>query len=62
MRHTCKLSEAWICIVEQPSLPLPLKPASSLCLCSREDVARVLAGVLQAPPEHGLVFKVCSAL
>lgn len=29
---------------------------------SREDVARVLAGVLQAPPEHGLIFKVCSAL
>lgn len=25
---------------------------------SREDVARVLAGVLQAPPEHGLVFQV----
>ncbi len=29
-----------------------------LCFCSREDVARVLAGALQAPPEHGLVFQV----
>ena len=27
-------------------------------ICSREDVARVLAGALQAPPEHGLVFQV----
>ena len=29
-----------------------------MCLCSREDVARVLAGALQAPPDHGLVFQV----
>ncbi|KAL0037538.1 hypothetical protein WJX77_001459 [Trebouxia sp. C0004] len=28
---------------------------------SREDVARVLAGVLQAPPEHGLVFQVTAS-
>ncbi|DBA71979.1 TPA: hypothetical protein ACH3X2_010724 [Trebouxia sp. C0005] len=28
---------------------------------SREDVARVLAGALQAPPEHGLVFQVTAS-
>lgn len=28
------------------------------CCRSREDVARVLAGALQAPPEQGLVFQV----
>ena len=62
VRHTGKLSVACVCIAEQPTLLYHPKSASSFCLCSREDVARVLAGVLQAPPEHGLVFKVCSAL
>lgn len=28
---------------------------------SREDVARVLAGALQAPPDHGLVFQVTAS-
>ena len=33
-----------------------------LCVCSREDAARVLAGALQAPPAQGLVFQVCILL
>lgn len=38
--------------------------AGHLCIyfCSREDVARVLAGALQAPPAQGLVFQVCTLL